>query len=759
MAGSFEDFGLVPELVEAVTAGEGWALPTPVQAEAIPLILGGGDVMAAAETGSGKTGAFALPALQVCHELLQARARGRAEVAAKAGGGAKAGAAGPKAAGAELSTEDRDALLAVSPDGLACQSRAERAWAGGRARVGVLQGRFYFEVTCRDDGLSRVGWATRAAKLELGTCKQGFGYGGTAKKSHNRSFESYGETYGNGDVIGCFIDCKAGAIRYYKNGVDLGEAFAVPAHLRGQAFYPAVCLKNAEVELNFGAKDFSFFPKGAGCKGVARATAQEVRGGEDAADDAGSAERGPLCLILEPTRDLAEQTHKCVVSFSKHLASPSVRSVLLVGGVNPKPMVQALKAGAHVVTGTLQRVNDFIRGGQLQTKSIKFLVLDEADRLLDSGNRDDILKIFQALPKGAAGAERLQVLLFSATLHSPEIRTLARQLCQNPILVDLKGKDSVPDTVHHTLVRIDPAEDRSWLQKTPAIETDGCHTFDEKPGPNTASREAMSEAVKILKPRILQRVIDSFGMDQCLIFCRTNFDCDHLEGFLNSLGGGSGRAFRGKAESGKENPYSCVVLAGARSTEDRRRALAAFKEGDVRFLICTDVAARGIDIKELPFVINMTLPDKDQIEDYIHRIGRVGRADTMGLAISLVSTVPEKVWFCSKKGYKPWFNPKKQDLKLNQDGGHTKWYNEPQLLGLIEKRLKRKIDPLNDDFSLPASLKRDGPTVYGQQKGAGPADQKALERVEALKPTVQVLSDLEVQAQHSYLMLKTRWTG
>ena len=70
MAGSFEDFGLVPELVEAVTAGEGWALPTPVQAEAIPLILGGGDVMAAAETGSGKTGAFALPALQVCHELL-----------------------------------------------------------------------------------------------------------------------------------------------------------------------------------------------------------------------------------------------------------------------------------------------------------------------------------------------------------------------------------------------------------------------------------------------------------------------------------------------------------------------------------------------------------------------------------------------------------------------------------------------------------------------------------------------------------------
>ena len=88
-------------------------------------------------------------------------------------------------------------------------------------------------------------------------------------------------------------------------------------------------------------------------------------------------------------------------------------------------------------------------------------------------------------------------------------------------------------------------------------------------------------------------------------------------------------------ETGVENAYSCVVLGGARSMEERRRNLQAFKDGDVRFLICTDVAARGIDIQGLPFVINMTLPD--QSEDYIHRVGRVGRADHMGLAISIVS--------------------------------------------------------------------------------------------------------------------------
>jgi ATP-dependent RNA helicase DDX1 len=99
--------------------------------------------------------------------------------------------------------EDRDALLAVAPDGLRCQSRAERSWSGGRATVGVLKGRYYFEATCCDEGLCRVGWSSKAAALELGTDKQSFGYGGTAKKSHARQFDSYGETYGQvGERLG-----------------------------------------------------------------------------------------------------------------------------------------------------------------------------------------------------------------------------------------------------------------------------------------------------------------------------------------------------------------------------------------------------------------------------------------------------------------------------------------------------------------------------------------------------------------------------
>uniref|UniRef100_A0A7S2YVG3 Helicase C-terminal domain-containing protein n=1 Tax=Chloropicon laureae TaxID=464258 RepID=A0A7S2YVG3_9CHLO len=221
-------------------------------------------------------------------------------------------------------------------------------------------------------------------------------------------------------------------------------------------------------------------------------------------------------------------------------------------------------------------------------------------------------------------------------------------------------------------------------------------------------------------------------------------------------GGSSGKKFRGKVEKGLENPYSCVVLAGARSMHERRAALQAFKDGDVRFLICTDVAARGIDIKELPFCINMTLPDSTQIEDYIHRVGRVGRADTMGLAISIVSAVPERVWYCTKKGYKPWFEPNKKNTKLITEGGHTKWYDEQALLKQIEKRLGgKKVVHLNDDMSLPASLKK---VQYGQQQGAGDGTlSEVMQRVEQLKPTVQVLADLEVKAQRSFLNLNKRF--
>ena len=199
--------------------------------------------------------------------------------------------------------------------------------------------------------------------------------------------------------------------------------------------------------------------------------------------------------------------------------------------------------------------------------------------------------------------------------------------------------------VHHVFINIDPKSDQSWTARVPQyVVTDAVHTADAISA-GTGELE-LSEGVKRLKPLLLKRIIDEFNMNQCLIFCRTNLDCDNLEKFLTAVGGG--KAFRaGLCTSciacvlflrvsviklvammnhvGAKinlNKYSCAVLAGMRDNQQRRENLQAFKRGECRFLICTDVAARGIDVKQLPYVINLTLPDKP--ENYIHRIGTYG---------------------------------------------------------------------------------------------------------------------------------------
>ena len=569
------------------------------------------------------------------------------------------------------------------------------------------------------------------------------------------------------DTIGCWLDCDSGEMGFSKNGKNLGVAFKVPGALRGQPLFPAVSLKNAELVLNFGESLMAyplpeadgFIPLAAALEG-ATATWAQVQ-----AATATPTGRKPLAVILEPARDLAEQTYKNVSDFAKHLVEPAVRAELLVGGMSAAQQVKALKDGVDLVVGTPGRVIDLMERGELSVDQVKFFVLDEADRLLDTGNRDAILKLFRRLPKSGAGAARLQVLMFSATLHSPEIRTLASQICENPVVVDLKGKDAVPDTVDHVIIRIDPEEDRTWLQTEPAVDTDGVHSVDPPLGPTSSSPEAFSEAVKRLKPRLLVRLLDSLKSEQALVFCRTNHDCDNLEKFLNKMSGSTSAIKKRKTgDTGPQAAYSCMVLAGARTMEERRAALSAFKESEVRILISTDVAARGIDIQGLPLVVNMTLPDKS--EDYVHRVGRVGRADAIGLAVSLVAGVPEKVWYCTQKGLKPWLNPDKKNTRTNDQGGHTIWYDEPALLKEVEARLGKHVPALPADLSLPPEIASRvsggyGQIKYGQDKAGGEAAAFAKEvadRAAGFAPAVAELAALEHQAQSSFFQLKRKWT-
>ena len=251
------------------------------------------------------------------------------------------------------------------------------------------------------------------ANLELGTCQLGFGYGGTAKKSNNKRYEDYGEKYGLNDVIGCGIDLGvakkegekggkdhrngSGSIWFSKNGKQLGKAFDIPKKFIGSLFFPALCLKNAELECKFGGsskqeggkqiqfvKPLKHLPKeytpigDAGRDQSASADEQEPQ--NSSLNNNSNNSKTPLALILEPTRDLAEQTAKVVSELCESLSFPKLSCTACIGGLNPKEQIKRLQKGCDVVVGTPARVLDFVQSGKLNLSQIKFYVLDEADR-------------------------------------------------------------------------------------------------------------------------------------------------------------------------------------------------------------------------------------------------------------------------------------------------------------------------------------------------------------------------------------------
>lgn len=209
----------------------------------------------AAETGSGKTGAFCLPVIQIVYETLKDIQEHKG-MSKNNDVNKQSGPIGHK-----MSVYDRTPAMAIDPEGLLCQSRDENQWHGCRSTKGVInKGKYYYEATVTDEGLCRVGWSTQDAVLDLGTDKLGFGFGGTGKKSNGRQFDNYGEPYGKGDTIGCLIDLDNMKIKWSKNGKDLGLAYDIPTALKNYAFYPSVCMKNAEIKFNFGDTNFKNSP-------------------------------------------------------------------------------------------------------------------------------------------------------------------------------------------------------------------------------------------------------------------------------------------------------------------------------------------------------------------------------------------------------------------------------------------------------------------------------------------------------------------
>ncbi|CAC5357532.1 DDX1 [Mytilus coruscus] len=396
---AFEEMAVMPELGQAVEEMD-WSLPTDVQSEAIPMILGGGDVLMAAETGSGKTGKVLVAHPPDSVSLKDLKGKGKLLTKAHGGGGKW-----------KMNVYDRGDAMAIDPEGSLCQARDPQGWHGTRSNKAVTgKGKYYYEAEVTDEGLCRVGWSTDKASLDLGTDKFGYGFGGTGKKSYGRQFDSYGEAYGMNDVIGCYLDLENGDIKWSKNGVDLGKAYTIPQHLRTERFFAAVVLKNAEMSFNFGGHPFKFPPQKGTYVGLNQAPQKDViesRIMGSGAVNAKPAPNAPQAIIIEPSRELAEQTFTQIQKFKVHLSNPSIRELLIIGGVNVKEQVDVLQKGVDIVVGTPGRLEDLISTGKLTLHQVRFFVLDEAERLM-----------------------------------------------YFPTWIDLKGADAVPETVHHVIKNI-----------------------------------------------------------------------------------------------------------------------------------------------------------------------------------------------------------------------------------------------------------------------------------------------------------------
>ena len=308
-------------------------------------------------------------------------------------------------------------------------------------------------------------------------------------------------------------------------------------------------------------------------------------------------------LCLAPTRELADQVANNVKAYARH---SQLRVACVFGGIDIKPQMEELRRGVEVLIATPGRLLDHIEAKTAVLNQVEYVVLDEADRMLDIGFLPDLQRILSYLPK------QRQTLLFSATF-SPEIKRLAQSYLQNPELVEVARPNATASTVE---------------QRFYSVEDDD-------------------------KRRCVRQILREREIKQAIVFVNSKLGAARL------------------ARSFERDGLRTAALYGDKSQDERLKSLDAFKRGEVDLLVATDVAARGLDIADLPAVFNFDVPFN--AEDYVHRIGRTGRAGASGIAVTLVT---------------------KSDARL---------------VGDIEKLIKRKLDlePYELEDDRPRRPRRD----------------------------------------------------
>ncbi|GAB5449093.1 DEAD/DEAH box helicase [Gymnodinialimonas sp.] len=291
--------------------------------------------------------------------------------------------------------------------------------------------------------------------------------------------------------------------------------------------------------------------------------------------------RMPRSLVLCPTRELAAQVAENFDIYAKHV---KLTKALLIGGVSFKEQEQAIDKGVDVLIATPGRLLDHFERGKLILNDVKVMVVDEADRMLDMGFIPDIERIFGLVPFTR------QTLFFSATM-APEIERITNTFLSNPEKIEVERQSTTSDTIEQRLIEF---------------------------------RAPRRDAQAKMKRDMLRAAITAEGdaFRNAIIFCNRKVDVDIV------------------AKSLKKHGLNAEPIHGDLDQSHRMRTLAGFRDGSITFLVASDVAARGLDIPNVSHVFNYDVPS--HAEDYVHRIGRTGRAGKTGVAITLCVPSDEK---------------------------------------------------------------------------------------------------------------------
>ena len=368
-------------------------------------------------------------------------------------------------------------------------------------------------------------------------------------------------------------------------------------------------------------------------------------------------------VVLAPTRELADQVAQNVLAYAKHT---NLRVACVFGGVDIKPQAAQLRGGVEVLIATPGRLLDHIEGKNCALHQVEYVVLDEADRMLDIGFLPDLQRILSYLPKTR------QTLLFSATF-SPEIKRLASSYLQNPELVEVARPNATATNVE---------------QRFYSVGDDA-------------------------KRALLKQLWRERGSGQAIVFMNSKLGAARLSRALEAEG------------------IKASALHGDKSQDERLKTLASFKAGEVDLLIATDVAGRGLDIAELPLVFNFDVPFN--AEDYVHRIGRTGRAGALGVAITFISPSDARLVADIEKLIKRKMDVETVTVQAEERPRRAPrgdWGDRPERSERVEPRRERSEAP-RTEYRAPAPRRSSDPFFDKPYEPSVSAEEPAWERAAA----------------------------